>query len=550
MIGSQEIKRSAHYVPIEEALVTRRRGKFLGITADEYIRYFFRGNATLAMVILALITFFLFKEAIGLEFIGIKSDSGFFAQNHENLTLYRQAGLEYVDFLRQQVDDVNTLGRYISQLRLKQFQQMTAAGVSPEAANEKLAAFDDFQGKFRKLVEGHEAMLGEWTEAASAIKDRHKISQDQRVQHQMLLDTGKPGEAAAMAIEVVDFTKEVKIFTGQFGLYQELNRTLAAGLTSLSSEIPSAVGGGFEEGIQKIRGWMLNAVESIGSTENSMRTWDANRPVTWSQNFNSYLFGREWLTASFWQDWYGVVPLFVGSLCISFVALAFAVPFGVGAAIYVNQIATAREQAVIKPTIEFVSAIPSVVLGFFGIAVFGEFVRWLSATPAFAWVPFFPMAERLNIFTAGMLLGFMAIPTIFSLAEDALNNVPKAFVEASLALGSTKLQTIVRIMVPASLSGIIAAVLLGFGRVIGETMVVLLCAGNRIKIPDFSTGLGAFFQPVHTMTGIIAQEMGEVVKGEIHYRALFMVGITLFFVSLLINYLAQIIVRRYKISNG
>jgi phosphate transport system permease protein len=165
-------------------------------------------------------------------------------------------------------------------------------------------------------------------------------------------------------------------------------------------------------------------------------------------------------------------------------------------------------------------------------------------------VPGFPFSERLNILTAGCLLALIAVPTIFTLAEDALQNVPKAFKEASFALGATRLQTIVRIIVPASLSGIISAVLLGLGRVIGETMVVLLCAGNRIAIPDFTAGLAVITQPVHTMTGIIAQEMGEVVQGSIHYRALFVVGLVLFFLSLTINFLAQKIVRKYRISIG
>jgi phosphate transport system permease protein len=142
----------------------------------------------------------------------------------------------------------------------------------------------------------------------------------------------------------------------------------------------------------------------------------------------------------------------------------------------------------------------------------------------------------------------MAVPTIFSLAEDAINNVPRSFKEASLALGATRLQTIIRIIVPAALSGIMAAILLGFGRVVGETMVVLLCAGNRIQIPDLSAGVGVIFQPVHTMTGIIAQEVGEVAVNSIHYRALFMVGVVLFLISLLINWLAQKIVRRYRIA--
>jgi phosphate transport system permease protein len=160
------------------------------------------------------------------------------------------------------------------------------------------------------------------------------------------------------------------------------------------------------------------------------------------------------------------------------------------------------------------------------------------------------MNERLTALTAGVLLGLMAVPTIFSLAEDAINNVPRAIREASLALGATRLQTILRIIVPAALSGILAAVLLGLGRVIGETMVVLLCAGNRIEIPDLSAGLGIFLQPVHTMTGIIAQEMGEVVRGSIHYRALFMVGCVLFLLSLVINFSAQRIVLRYKLPGS
>jgi phosphate transport system permease protein len=160
------------------------------------------------------------------------------------------------------------------------------------------------------------------------------------------------------------------------------------------------------------------------------------------------------------------------------------------------------------------------------------------------------MQERLTAFTAAALLALMAIPTIFTLAEDALQNVPKALREASLALGATRMQTMIKIILPAALSGITAAVLLGFGRVIGETMVVLLCAGNRIAIPDLSAGLGVAFQPVHTMTGIVAQEMGEVVRGSLHYRALFMVGCLLFLLSLAVNYGAQKIVRRYRLPQS
>jgi hypothetical protein len=167
--------------------------------------------------------------------------------------------------------------------------------------------------------------------------------------------------------------------------------------------------------------------------------------------------------------------------------------------------------------------------------VFGTILREISTFDSLKWVPGFPIDERLNIFTAGCLLALMSVPTIFSLAEDALNNVPSAYAEASEALGASRLQTAFRVMVPAAFSGILAAVLLGLGRVIGETMVVLLVAGNRIKIPDFSEGIGAFFQPSHTLTGIIAQELGEVPLGSVHYRALFVIGITLFVVVLGVN---------------
>jgi phosphate transport system permease protein len=182
--------------------------------------------------------------------------------------------------------------------------------------------------------------------------------------------------------------------------------------------------------------------------------------------------------------------------------------------------------------------------------VLGQALRTLSGQAWLSWVPGFPYSERLNILTAGCLLALLAIPTIFTLAEDALNNVPRALREASYALGASRLQTTLKIVVPAALSGIISAVLLGLGRVIGETMVVLLCAGNRIALPDFTAGLTVITEPVHTMTGIIAQEMGEVVRGSIHYRALFVVGLALFLLSLGINYAAQGIVRRYRLPAG
>ncbi|MFT3991542.1 MAG: phosphate ABC transporter permease subunit PstC [Luteolibacter sp.] len=284
----------------------------------------------------------------------------------------------------------------------------------------------------------------------------------------------------------------------------------------------------------------------LDKTPATLNAWDPNQEVPLTASIRSFITGKDWITGGEWQDFYGILPLFIGSVMISIVALAIAIPAGIGAAIYTNQFASKKEQAIIKPVIEFIQAIPSVVLGFVGILVFGTVLRDISMSDGLSWVPGFPIEERLNIFTAGCLLALMSIPTIFSLAEDALNNVPGVYSEASEALGASHVRTVFSVMVPAAFSGILAAVLLGLGRVIGETMVVLLVAGNRIKIPDFTAGIGAFFQPAHTLTGIIAQELGEVPMGSVHYRALFVVGILLFFIVLAINATAHKFVNRQQ----
>ncbi len=287
-------------------------------------------------------------------------------------------------------------------------------------------------------------------------------------------------------------------------------------------------------------------IADLEKTPAAINQWKYDKPVALTRAISSFLTGKDWVTGGEWQDFYGILPLAAGSLMISIVALIIAIPTGIGAAVYVNQFASHREQSLIKPTIEFIQAIPSVVLGFIGILVFGTVLRDLSLLDSLQWIPGFPIEERLNIFTAGCLLALMSIPTIFSLAEDAINNVPSAYAEASEALGASRVQTTFRVVIPAAFSGILAAVLLGLGRVIGETMVVLLVAGNRIKIPDFSSGLGSFFQPAHTLTGIIAQELGEVPLGSVHYRALFVVGILLFAVVLAINATAHRFVNKMK----
>ena len=525
--------------PIGEALLNRNRFRILGLTPDDLIKYFFGSNATVAVIVLALITIFLFREG-----------AGFFGMNARNIRVYRLAGLEYVDFIRREVDAHTAINRTLNDLRLAQFQQLSASGLAVEQANEALVGFDAFANAYGDSVEDVRGILSDLTEAATAIKTKEVVNGDLAEQKHMLIGAGKADEAAAITITPVDFAQETGVLTATFPAYRAANQQFAEKLAAAVALAPPMPDAKLRAQIGKITAKTKEFIATFPQIEADMQAWRFDAPVPAWKSLTGFLFGREWLTASFWQDWYGLIPLFVGSLLVSVIALIFAVPLGVSAAIYVSEIAGAKEKNFIKPYIEFISAIPSVVLGFFGIAVLGTALRWVSQTPWLSWFPGFPMSERLNSLTAGALLALMAVPTIFSLSEDALTNVPKHLKEASYALGANRFQTIVRILIPASISGIISAILLGFGRVIGETMVVLLCAGNRIQIPDFTQGLGAFFQPVHTMTGIIAQEMGEVVPGSIHYRALFMVGIVLFLLALLINFIAQKIIARYRISIG
>lgn len=526
-------------VQISEALLNRNRFRIFGLTLDDLIKYFFNGNSIVAIVVLALITIFLFREG-----------AGFFGQNARNLRVYRQAGLEYVDFIRNQVDAHTDINRGLNSLRLEEFTKLQKQGKSIEVANAELGGFDKFAEAYGDAVVDVRGILSDLSDAASAIKQKDQVNEDMVEKRVMLLAAGKQAEADEVKVTPVNFEQETAALRGVFPTYQAANKDFVTKLDAALALIPATGSPELLKGLNKVKDETKKYVATFPKIEQDMQAWKWDAPVPFMKSLSSFLFGRQWLTASFWQDWYGLLPLLTGSLLVSAIALVIAVPLGVASAIYVSEIAGAKEKAFIKPYIEFISAIPSVVLGFFGIAVLGTLLRNLSQVPWLSWFPGFPMSERLNSLTAGCLLALMAVPTIFSLAEDALNNVPKHFKEASYALGANRFQTIVRILVPASLSGIISAVLLGFGRVIGETMVVLLCAGNRIAIPDFTEGLGAFLQPVHTMTGIIAQEMGEVVSGSIHYRALFMVGIILFLLSLVINFIAQQIVRKYRISIG
>jgi phosphate transport system permease protein len=232
------------------------------------------------------------------------------------------------------------------------------------------------------------------------------------------------------------------------------------------------------------------------------------------------------------EEYFGLLPLIGGSLIVTFGAALFAVPLGLASAIFIAEIAPHWAREILKPLVEILGGLPSVMLGFIGILVIVPAIRTTLNIPT-----------GLTAFTGALLLGGMAIPTIVSVAEDALDSVPKTYRDASLAMGATRWQTIWRVTLPAARSGVLTAIMLGVGRAIGETMTVMMVTGNA---PVFPTGLSALFKPTRTMTATIAAEMGEVANGSVHYHVLFFIGIVLFLISLGVNLAAASVVFRQR----
>jgi len=230
------------------------------------------------------------------------------------------------------------------------------------------------------------------------------------------------------------------------------------------------------------------------------------------------LFGTRWYPTF---GLFGTLPLLLGSALVTVTAIAIALPLGVATAVFVREVAPGWAREILKPLIEVLAGIPSVVLGFFGMTVLAPLIRELVGAPT-----------GLTALTGALILAYMALPTIISVAEDALDAVPKSYRDAALALGATQWQTIWRVVVPAARSGIITAVMLGLGRAIGETMAVMMVTGNAARLP---LTLDSLLRPVRTMTATIAAEMGEVAQGSVHYHALFGLGLILFALTFLIN---------------
>ena len=245
----------------------------------------------------------------------------------------------------------------------------------------------------------------------------------------------------------------------------------------------------------------------------------------------------DFLTGKFWYPTaenrqFGLLPLFFGSLIVTAGSIIFSVPLGIACAIYISEIAHPKVADLMKPFIEILAGIPSVVFGFFGLVVLVPIVQHSLNLPT-----------GQTAITGSIILGIMALPTIITISEDAISSVPSTIKQGSLALGATRWQTMYKVIVPAAISGISAAVILGIGRAIGETMTLMMVTGNSAIIPSFP---GGFLDPVRTMTATIALEMGEVPQGSTHFHALFAVGTVLFVITLLINLIADSIKKRYR----
>lgn len=251
-------------------------------------------------------------------------------------------------------------------------------------------------------------------------------------------------------------------------------------------------------------------------------------PILSKVSLKDFLFGEYWYPTSDPPD-FGIFPLIVGSVAVTALSAIISVPLGVMTALYLAEIASPRLREVVKPVVELLAALPSVVIGFFGMVVVAPFLQ-----------DFLDIPTGLNLFNAALMLAFMSIPTICSISEDAIYSVPNNLREASLALGANHWETIIRVVLPASISGISTAVILGMSRAVGETMVVLMVAGGAAMKP------ASLFDPVRPMPASIAAEMAEAPFRGDHYYALFATGIVLFLFTFLFNILADHIAHKYR----
>jgi phosphate transport system permease protein len=261
-------------------------------------------------------------------------------------------------------------------------------------------------------------------------------------------------------------------------------------------------------------------------------------PVPGKVTLNQFLFNTDWYPTSMSNVRFGIGALVLGTLSVTITAMLIAVPFGLGAAVFVSEFCQGKLRETLKIVIELLAAIPSVVWGFIGLTVMNKFIIWAFGVPV-----------GLNVLNAALLLALMSIPIMVSIGEDSLKAVPDSYREAAFALGATRWQTVYKVLLPAAKNGLLAAVLLGVGRAIGETMAVLMATGHAINNPFVKEGgfnFGFMFESVRTLTATIAAELGEASEHSEHYRVLFLVGIVLFTLTFIVNVTADLVVRGIK----
>jgi phosphate ABC transporter permease protein PstC len=251
--------------------------------------------------------------------------------------------------------------------------------------------------------------------------------------------------------------------------------------------------------------------------------FEQGTPIMFKYGLRSFLLGSDWYPS---EKSFGLLPMIVGSLMVTFGALIIGVPLGLASAIFLTEFSHRRLTRFLKPVIELLAGIPSVVYGFIGLMFLVPFIRENFGGPG------------LSVLAASIILGVMILPTVISIAIDSIRAVPDSYREGSIALGATKWQTVRMVVLPAARSGIVAGIILGMGRAIGETMAVIMVAGNAADIP------GSILQPVRTLTSNIALEMGYA-SGE-HREALFATGVILFVVIMILNTIANLTSARQK----
>lgn len=258
-------------------------------------------------------------------------------------------------------------------------------------------------------------------------------------------------------------------------------------------------------------------------------------PAIREVGLSEFLMGKRWIPSSP-NPGYGALSMLYGTAMVSTAALVIAIPWGVGTALYLSEVAPSKIREAIKPALEILAGIPSVVIGFIALVIISPKVAM-----------FFSLSNGLTALTGAIMLAIMALPTVVSISEDSLNSVPKEYRDAAFALGASRWQTMTRITLPAAKSGIIAAIMLGFGRAVGETMTVLMATGNSLAIPvkeRFGIQLPNFLTSIRTLTATIAIEGSDVPWGSLHYHSLFVLGAMLFVITFIVNLIADLALNR------